>query len=89
MPRLTKSIQFAVHFANFSNNTGISPPDLGLIISYAKAASSAYVRDNNRRESSAATKLEEIAQKYGYSVQWGGLWPTLIKDNYSHFLPSE
>ncbi len=88
--RLSKTLQDAVHFANFAKNHDIAPLHLAHLITLTKRAFDAGEREANtgsdaaeRRADAARRKVEGLANRLGYSTSWPGLAPsfTIEKDS--------
>lgn len=89
MPRHSKTLTFAVRFANFAQINKIDTLDLANLISLAKASKAAYERGNHTAEQKRGEEFEALAMKCGFKTDWPGLWPTLSKDGKDHYLPCD
>lgn len=92
--RLNKTLQACVAFATFANEHKMRPADLAELINLASArkaaeemTSSAVTQVWRTREEGLRRIFEDKAQAAGFTVEWNGLFPTLIKDGRQYYLP--
>ena len=88
MRLLNRTLEFAVVFAEFSNEQKIPANDLAQMILLARESAKAYARMDEKKEHKRAEEVEEIAKKTGHTVEWNRMWPTLVKGKKSFTLPS-
>ena len=82
---LNKQMRHCVDFANFSKNNKIPAYDLAVLITIAKLAINANLKD---KDSSAVRKrFEREAKKHGFKVEWNSYAPTLTKHGRDIYLP--
>jgi hypothetical protein len=90
--KLNKSLDFAVQFANLSDNLKIAPNSLAQLIVYADRRAKAWERQMNIPDYAGKMdkydeEIEKIAKMYGIKVEYNGLYPTLTKNGRDYHLP--
>jgi hypothetical protein len=90
---MKKSIEFAVHFANFCKNENVDARELGELLTLINRAFKAGENDANNGTDTADpwyTKVETQAAKFGWKTQWPGFYPSFKdKDGKAIYVPCE
>ena len=77
-----------VAFSRFCEDTGFSVHDAAQFLTACRRRATAWIAGNNsglpavyerycRRSDHWQARAAEIASKYGFEIQWPGLWPVL------------
>lgn len=79
---LPRDLVMCVRFARFALDYKIDPADLALMVSLARKAMAAGVRECNggRSADKQQKRFEEAAGALGFTVVWDELRPTITKD---------
>lgn len=93
-PHFSGKLRACVAFARFAADNGLDPFDAAHLCHLARKAFTAGERNCNlgtdasdAAEQRAGNAFEEKAKAHGFKVQWPGLWPMLLKDGRSVYLP--
>lgn len=81
---------FAVCIARFAADTDVPVAVACDLHRLATRAFKAGERECNTGKSAdrQRQKVEDLAKRYGLSVQWSGLWPTVVKGKEQFHLPT-
>jgi hypothetical protein len=88
---LSKSLQFAVFFARWCEEYQIDPVDAAKLITLARKVAAAGERECNIPDASADSqrkRFEVAATEFGFTVQYSGLWPSLVRGRESINIPN-
>lgn len=79
---LPKDLALCVRFARFCAEYAVEPADLAELIVLARKAFSAGERECNTGKSAdgARDRFEEKAAALGFSTNWTGLYPAMVKN---------